>query len=125
MRHFTFPHDLGHDHLVSLEDALCFLLGEVAPLPLFLALVFDHRATDEGPGDLLRRLQRQVVEQQRVLAGEERLSFSDVLKAGLDRLMMEPIDEFVGDHHERVLREVGLEGEEPTLAVAQLIMKQN
>ena len=108
--------------LVRGEEALGFFLVEVTPAHLLAAIGFglDGAASNERRLNGLRGHNGNVVEQGRVLCREEALPFVEALETGFDPLVVEAVEEFVGDDGEFFADgEVPQEGEETLLSEAQ------
>ena len=69
------------------------------PLVLALCLVTTN---DEGPPHLRFALEPQIVEQQRVLARQKRLTPIDGFYTVIDPAVMEAVDQLIGDEGVRV-----------------------
>lgn len=109
-------------NLVGAEETLGVVRRQVRPDHAFFVAALLGAAGYEGGGDLLGGVELQVIEEQRVLAGEEGLAVADGGDGGINPEVVQAVHELVGDDGERAGTEVVIEGEEALLAVAEVVV---
>src|SRR5262249_1472687 len=98
------------------------VVGHVAPVDELAIARALGAAEDEALLDLLHVVEIEVIGEDRVLDREEGLALADGPHALLGPGVVEAVHQLVGDDEARVAVEVIEEGEQPLLAIAELVI---